>query len=434
LAKRFACPVFAVLLMIGLCRRASAQATSDRVPAARTLSAADAVKAEAAESRFHLGPIRLLPFLAVSNAGYNNNLFDTPDHKVADYTATVAAGTRFVLPVGTRFYVRGRAAPEYVWYLDHPEGRAWGRLLDGEVLAFFNRVSLTAGGIDTKTPSILNTETFQNVLTTTQGGRGSFEVTIAGPLGIFAQGESTRYSFESSPPAPPGADDPAQLDRKEVLGRAGLKLSRGENANISLFAEEVTTTFDRISATADNRSVAYGANLYVNRHRFFFNLTVDYRKSTPLDGSSFQEFSTTTGSYFLSYLLRPNFELFADGTRGIQYSLTQVNPYYLSTRNGGGLSLELPHRIFLRGYGHYGENRYPIPFDQQGVSIHRLDKIIEWGGGIQFEATKRLIVGVLAYQDRYESNVPGVSRTYFRIASLISFELTPGVSIRGEFS
>jgi hypothetical protein len=420
--------------MIGPCGRASAQATSDRVPAARTLSAADSVKGEVEQSRFHLGPIRLLPFLAVSNAGYNNNLFDTPDHKVADYTATVAAGTRFVLPVGTRFYVRGRAAPEYVWYLDHAEGRAWGRLLDGDVLAFFNRASLTAGGVDTKTPSILNTETFQSVLTTTQGGRGRFDLTLVGPLGAFAQGESTRYSFESSPPVPSSLSDPAQLDRKEVFGRAGLQWTRGETASLSVFVEQVTTTFDRISTTADNRSVAYGVGLYVSRHRFFVNLTAAYRDSKPFDGSSFQPFSTTTGSYFLSYLLRPKLEIFFDGDRGLQYSLTDVNPYYLSTRNGGGLSLELPHRIHLRGYGHYGENRYPIPFDEQGVSLHRLDKIIEWGGGIQFEATKRLSVGVLAYQDRYESNAPGISRTYFRIASLITFELTPGVSIRGEFS
>ena len=422
--------MFVGIAVIALCRRADAQATSDRVPAARTLSATESVKAEVDASRYHLGPIRLLPFIAVSNAGYNNNLFNSTEKKVGDYTATVAAGTRFVLPVGARLFVRGAAAPEYVWYLRHPEGRAWGRMLEGDVLAVFNRATIDAGGIDTKTPSILNAETFQNVLTTTEGGRGRADVTLVGSLAAFAQGETTRYRFESSPPSPASVADPALLDRHEVLGRGGLQLNRGDTASFSVFAEQVRTTFDNVPERGDNRSVAYGAGLSVRRHRIFVNLRVAYRESKAIHGSTFRSFSTTTGSYFISYFLRPTVELFASGNRGLQYSLTDTNPYYLSTTNGGGINVGFPHRISLRAFGSYGENRYPVPVD----SVRRLDKIVEWGGGIQFAASRRLSVGVLTYQDRYDSNVPGVSRTYFRVASLLTLELSSGLSIQGAFS
>lgn len=430
LARRCARSILLAIVALCVCRRAPAQATSDRVAAARTLTAAESVKAEVEESRYHLGPIRLIPFIAVSNAGYNNNIFNSTAGKVGDYTATLAAGTRFVLPVGAKVFVRGVAAPEYVWYLRHPEGRAWGRTLEGDVLGFFNRATIDAGGIDTKTPSILNAETFQNVLTTTEGGRGRLDVTIAGSLGVFAQGETTKYSFEATPPSPPGLSDPALLDRNEVLARGGLQWSRGEMASVAVFAEQVRTTFDHVPERGDNRSIAYGVGLTVRRHRIFVNLSAAYRDTKPIDGSSFRPFSTMTGSYYLSYFLRPTVELFANGNRGLQYSLTDANPYYLATSNGGGFSIGFPHRIFLRGFGSYGENRYPIPVS----GLRRLDKIVEWGGGIQFAASRRLSVGVLAYQDRYNSNVPGVSRTYFRVASLVTLELGSGLSIQGAFS
>lgn len=422
------------MLALGLCGGAAGQATSDVVPQERTLTTAESVKAEVDSSRYHLGPIRLLPYANLSNAGYNNNIFGTTDHKVSDYTATLAAGTRLILPVGTKLFIRGNGAPEYIWYARHADGRTWGHIGDGEVDALFNHASLVAGGNDTKTSSILNAETLRNVIESTQSGRARADVEIAGPLSIFAQGESTRYRFQSIPPAPAGLDDPAELARKEELGRAGLKLAIGPALTISPFAEKVRTTFAAGAVLGDNESTAYGVAVNLDRPRFFVNLSAGYRDAKPIDDSIFVHFSTVTGSYYISYFVRSDVELYVDGSRGTQYSLTTTNPYYLATTNGGGVNFQVGTRVYLRAFGTYGEDRYPILVEDQGASVRRLDRITTWGGGVQYQASRRLAIGVVAEQDRYDSNVAGVSRTYYRINTLVSFELSPGITVRGAFS
>ncbi|HET9794866.1 MAG TPA: hypothetical protein VFS34_10415 [Thermoanaerobaculia bacterium] len=410
------------------------QATSDHVPASRTEPVAKSVQADLDQNRYHLGPVRLFPFLEVDNAGYNNNIFGTADHKVADETATVSAGTRLLLPVGSKVYLRGTAAPEYIWYAHHADGRTWGGDYQGELLGLFNHLRLGVDARDTKTASLLNAETLRNVISRTKIGHASGEIDVAGPLSIFGEGEGSKYRFEAIPEPPQPLEDPALLDRKEEKIRVGLRLHSGETLSFSASAEKTRAEFDDSAQGGDNRTVAYLLGVLYDRPRFFANLSAGYRDAKPIHGSRFEEFRTATGSYFLSFLVRSNFELFADGYRGAQYSVTVENPYYMATVNGGGVNFQVAPRLALRLYGDYEENRYPLPVVIDGAAYRRLDRVASVGGGFQIRAGRKLVFGAYGTEYRFDSNVPGVARNVFRVTAAIGFELSPIVSIHGGLS
>jgi hypothetical protein len=410
------------------------QATSDRVPASRTEPIAQSVQADLEQDRYHLGPLRLFPFVEVDNAGYNNNIFGTADHKVADETANISAGTRLLLPFGPKVFLRGTAAPEYIWYAHHPEGRTWGGDYRGELLGLFNHLRLGADARDTKTSSLLNAETLRNVVSRERIGHAAGEVDVAGPLSIFGEGEGSKYRFEAIPEPPQPLEDPALLDRKEEKIRVGFRLHSAEHLSFSASAEKTRAEFVDPVQGGDNRTIAYLLGVLVDEPRFFANLSAGYRDAKPIHGSRFEEFRTATGSYFLSFRARSNIELFADGYRGAQYSVTVENPYYMATVNGGGVNFSVSSRTTLRVYGDYDENRYPIPVVIDGASYQRLDKIASFGGGFQVRPGHRLVVGAYGTEYRFDSNVPGVARNVFRLTVAVGFEFSPIVSIHGGLS
>ena len=404
------------------------------MPAARVEPAAASVQADLEQDRYHLGPVRLFPFLEVSDAGYNNNIFGTADHKVADWTGNASAGARLLLPIGSKIYLRGTAAPEYIWYAHHPEGRTWGGDYGGELLGLFNHLRIDAGARDTKTASLLNAETLRNVLSRTRTGRAAAEIDVAGPLSVFGEGEGSRYRFEANPVPPQPLEDPALLDRNEEKIRAGLRLHEGETLSFSGSAEKTRAEFSDPAQGGDNRTIAYLLGVLLDKPRFFVNVSGGYREAKAIHGSRFTDFRTATGSYFLSWLARSDVEIFADGYRGAQYSVTVENPYYLATVNGGGVNFQASSRLALRVYGDYDENRYPVPVVVDGATYRRLDTIASFGGGFRILAGRRVSVGVYGTEYRFDSNVPGVRRNVFRLTAAIGFQLSPIVSIRGGLS
>ena len=83
-----------------------------------------------ATARFRLGPVRLLPFFELYNVGWTNNALVTSEGTVDDYTASVSAGARLVVPFGQKLFLRGNVAPTYDWYYRTESLRGFG----GELL------------------------------------------------------------------------------------------------------------------------------------------------------------------------------------------------------------------------------------------------------------------------------------------------------------
>src|SRR5215468_6429230 len=72
---------------------ASAQLATDQVPNERTIPTSQQVQEDVAQSRFRLGPVRLIPGFQLSDAGYDSNVFEIAEGEptISDWTATIRA-------------------------------------------------------------------------------------------------------------------------------------------------------------------------------------------------------------------------------------------------------------------------------------------------------------------------------------------------------
>ena len=144
---------FGVALALGVAfglGSARAQLVSDVVPRERIIPTKEAVDTDMANSRFRLGPVRLLPGFDVSNAGYNSNVFGHPQNPVGDWTATVNVGTRLIVPFGSKFYLLGDVFPGYTWYATYTDLSNFTGTAGASFAGFFNHLSFEVGARGTE--------------------------------------------------------------------------------------------------------------------------------------------------------------------------------------------------------------------------------------------------------------------------------------------
>ena len=172
---------------------ASAQLTTDQVPWERTVPIKDEVRGEMERSRIELGPVRVLPWIAVRNFGYNDNIYGSSEDPVGDWIATVGAGARLYVPVGSKTFLRMDALPEYTWYKHLGSRNQFGGRAQAQYLMFFNRLSadLTASYTDDPV-SILSSEVPATVERIGWDGKANVELDMTHRISIFAGAEVLR--------------------------------------------------------------------------------------------------------------------------------------------------------------------------------------------------------------------------------------------------
>ena len=425
----------AALVLAGafLPARLAAQLTTDVVPRGRTLALEAQIKSEVESSRFRLGPLRLIPVFRVSNAGYDSNVFGTPDvcpeltgcdqPKVDDWTATVSGGLRIVVPLGSKIFLRGEALPSYTWYQETEGLKKWGGFYAGSLYLYFNRLTLEARGFQSQALEFLNSETDTRVDRTTDDAALKLEVELGRALSLTGAAEVQQIRSEQVEEPTIPIVNIRQLDRDEAVGRAGIRYRFASQWELTGGVEFTRTEFFLTPELRDNQTVAYMGGIYYDRPRFFANLSGAYREGRAYGGSEYPDYQTATGSYFLSYFPARRIELQGWGRRGVSYGATSAaSPYFVETRNGAAVNVEVHRRLLLKGYGSYGTNEYPFEEELGEELVERTDKVKTFGGGFSALITKTLVFTGLVYQDTIESVFPGIGRSVVRFSTTFSFE------------
>jgi hypothetical protein len=404
----------AVLLMAS---SASAQLASDQIPHERTLPLHEQVRKQLETSRMRVGILRLRPAFTVSNFGYDNNVFGTTEDPVGDWHATVSAGTRFIVPMGSKLYARGGAIPEYTYYQKLVGRRAFGGTYDASLLGLYNHMTVEAAAGVFKGLSPVNSEVDHGAFGTRTDFTGKLELDILGHLSAFGHAERQQQRYTLSQDEIERGVSAKPLERDEAVGRAGLRYRFSSAFDISAAAEKTRTEF-LTEMSRDNKTRALIFGVRYDRPRSFVNLSIGTRTGEARNlVSAFPKYSTTTGSYYASHTLTAGLVFDAYGHRGIGYSLTVENPYFLETSNGGGIIIPFGRRFAVRAFGETGTNDYPLPVQ----SIKRKDRLTTYGGGIATHLYRNLVVTAIASQTKSASNVPGLDRSIFRVTTLIGF-------------
>lgn len=407
---------------------AAGQISTDVPPSQRTLPAAEQVEQEMARARFRLGPVRLLPFFELFNVGWTNNALATSEGAVDDYTASVSAGARLVVPFGQKLYLRGNIAPTYDWYYRTEALRGFGGSYSGELLGLFNRLTVGAGGGYDERISTVSSEVARDVFNTTTSGTAKAEVKLLDRLSLFGGAEVADLKQDDPNANTPGLAPVSDLDRKETAYRGGLRYTFSSVLSVGVMAEEVQTRFDRNGEQQDNDVAGLLFVARYDRERFYVEGTFGVRAGKPTNPNEyFPEYRTETYGYFVSYFVTRAFEVQALGSRRPEASLFLDNPYYFETRNGATLRLAVGRRLSFNALGELGSNRYvnPVLVTATGEIVTRIDDTKRYGGGFDFKVSRAVSVGLTLTQERYDSNIDYYDRNVLRISG--------GLRISGDF-
>jgi len=392
-----------------------AQLSSDVVPRERIVPKSEQIQVQLADSRWHLGAIRMQPIFGLHNTGYSNNVFGTIDDPVSDVFGTVSAGVNLVLPMGRKMYVTGVVNPEYTWYNRVESRRMMGGTYEGYLLGLFNHMSIETGASTEKTMLAVNSE----VERATPGRRTNYvaktEVDVLNRLSIFGSAEQEQRRYYE------GGDtvnlNPELLERDETYYRGGFRYKPRSHFDVSIAAETGRAEF--VTATYnDNSTDAIILGMHYDRPKFYVNLNGGTRHIEPRGPvSTFPETTGPMGSYFAAYQLTAPIVVDAYGHLGLAYSLFTENRYFDERRNGLGATWLVGHRVGLRAYAERGENRYA---KIEGQPLRRSDDIDIVGGGIAFKFYRDAVVSFVASDSRYSSNVDTFDRSVFKLEARLS--------------
>jgi len=395
------------------------------VPLARTIPEKEVVDSEMSRSRFHLGPIRLLPSINVWNTGYDSNVYATND-PVAAWTLSVNAGATFLIPFGSKIVLRADAFPQYTWYSGIAGRNQLGGQYSGSLYGFFNRMTAEVFGSYFQQYQRYSTEVDSLVFETSSNALVKFDLQLTSKLGLFGQGAWADVHYRQIDGPPDQEIGVVRNSRVDTGGRGGLRYMPAEHWSVGLAAEGTFADFDFDPDLRNNTSTAVLGSVEYSRPKLFFNLLGGWREGDGTQSNYFPRYSTGVGSFFLSYFPIRWLELQVGGHRQVTYSITATNPYFFENRIGGRVHIQVAPRILLSGFVEGGPNNYPRaqPVADSDQLVKRRDESKGYGGGFSTLLWKPIVLSARIFHRKVDSNIPEFNRDYTRYMIFISFSGT----------
>jgi hypothetical protein len=367
-----------------------------------------------------MGGLRLAPWYSLRDVTYNNNVFGESEDPTSDFTATLGAGLRGYLPVGRKAYLASHALPEYVWWADLRDRRAWNGRYGAGLFTYFNRLALDASATYADRQTYVSSELQTPVQTSRMQGRATVEVALGDWLAAFAGGSSDRWRYDGASDGPATAHV-VLLDRNETLLTGGLRLRFENGPRIGLGVQHSIVDFQRPERDRANSGTSPLLEVELHRTRLFFDLLAVYRRLEPQTGSYFVPFQGLTGRARLAWQPGTRFVYEAYARRDLVYSVREVDraPYYDADVVGVAVGVPIGWRLQLRVFAELGRDRYAM-LDPETEALR--DDSTGFGGTLRVKLVKDLVLTLGVSQSRWESNRLGGDRDVLRIQTSLGKE------------
>lgn len=377
------------------------------------------------DARWRLGPVRLAPWIGISQLAYVDDVFggsargDGGDEgKVSDFTATVGAGLTAYLPTGPDVYWLAEATPQYVAWQELSERRqAIGRYGAG-VFAFFNRLTLRVRAGREEEQRVFSSEFPQPAVGRREHVAADAELRLTGKIGLFAHGERAEISDRTA-----GAEEEperarfAALDRGQRRYRFGLRYRPTERVRIGLGVERTELDSDGAARPLSNEGTAPVFELEAEGNKLSLGFDLTLLELEPVGASQFAPYDELGGSFrgALALGARTRFEVY--GSSFPVLSLAPDYSAYEERRFGLGLGGDFGSRTRIRLFADQGENRYrPI-----GAGIpERADDVSAVGAELRFAVTRSLAIDIRAESLEVDSDLEGQDRELTRVLTGIT--------------
>lgn len=372
-----------------------------------------------AASGLRVGPFHVKTVFSLSNAGYDSNVYRTPDHQLEDYSVMIGPAWTVYLPIRKKVVFTLIESPRYVYFAKTARERTWNNFLTGRFQLALSRVLVTAEAGYAVAREIWNTE----IDVRPQRKAGSVLASIlwqpSGVTSLMFEAREFQYRYEDL--AFNEAMLSQTLNHRERAFDAALIYQISSQVRARIQAGYASYIFDSPDSPRDSESRSVfgnidfgGAGILGGRVR----LGLKYFK--PMNPGS-SGYKGLMGDSAVGLKLGKNIKLRASYTNDVQFSMWAGYVYFIEYRFGGGVSVYVsPNLRFDYDYSS-GRNAYSSASQGSGYSSdNRDDRLQDHTIGLYYRIKERAGLGIILTRWERHSTVSWISgRRTFVGANLI---------------
>lgn len=355
-------------------------------------------------AKWDWGRVRVDPWLALREIAYDSNVDARSRNEESDLTATIGAGLRGYLPVGSDLIVAGHVLPEYVWWRDLSDRRRVNGRYGLGLFGTFGRTALELSATRVNEARFFSREFEDQVNTEDEVAFLSLDVDLDLGFSLFGSARLRRLAFDDE-------DDPdlanvRTLDRDETVYRAGARYTFDRGLGISLGVEDSEVEFEDENSIRANEGTSpfvrfdydppdfYAVVELVNRDLEFLRTdrTLDYDEITGHGRFEWEAFE------------RLGFQTWV--RRDLVYSFTDEYAYFEEDVYGLGARASVSSWLGMRVFGETGRNDFT---EIDPLTPVRSDDFDTYGIEFQFKVRRATIRLEYSLTD-YTSTLPQFDR------------------------
>ncbi|HYH46660.1 MAG TPA: hypothetical protein VEG34_13325 [Thermoanaerobaculia bacterium] len=391
-------------------------------------------------ARWHWGPFRLSPWIAIRDAAYVSDAFSGSSGEPGgpsgaaeedpDFTITLGAGLQGYVPFGSKTFFTFDVLPQYVWWQEQEERRRLNGYYGAGLFAFFNRLNAEVTVRRAEEQGVLTPEFEQRIHSRQERIAGTVELEITPALFAFVSADAFELGALTEDIDDPRLPPFHQLDRQERVLRGGLEYRSGDRLRLGVGVERSEVEFDPghagnagntgdIGRDRSNTGTSPIVEAVYAGPRIQLEGGLAFRSLEPEPGSEFVPFDETTGRVQASWTPRWRLSYSLYGTRGLDYSLDESYSHFTEDRLGLGISSRVGRTSSVNLFAETGAHDYVISGLASGPgsglgepgALPREDDFTAYGTSIQLQLEDRVRLSLGVARTELESNFPGVDRS-----------------------
>ncbi len=355
-----------------------------------------------------IGPFRIRTTLALTDAGYDSNVFRTAVNPIRDYSITAGPAFNIYVPIKKKLIFSVYESAQYVFFLKTKSERTWNNYLFGEASLAFQRVFLSAGAGLIVAREIWDTEIDIRPQRTERSLKGDALWQVTRKTSFQLGFKESKFDYEDLSFG--DANLKQTLNRMERYLNGSLNLQLTGKVRGGVEYELGRFDFQDPASPRNSESQAvYGKLDLEPSGRISGHVRIGMEDFRLRSGPG-TDYRGVAGDTDVSIKLGQQVKLRGSYVRDVQFSAWFGYAYFIENRAGAGASFYPFQKIRLDYDYIVGKNFYPLgSLTGEGVSTERTDDNKTHRVGIYFRIKDRIGFGLTMNWWQRVSTLVGIS-------------------------
>jgi len=369
------------------------------------------------EARFRWGPLGLSPRVALTNLGFDTNVFNDAENPTRDFTTTISPGTTTWLRFGPA-QLSVATTLDYNYFQTAADQRSLDLGNTGRFELNFYRVTPFVAGEYVTTRQRPNLEIDARARQQRQRLGAGAVLRLGARTAVDLEASHSIVDFDDEEFGDPLLAE--QLNHDSLEGAVTLRRALTPLTTLRVSGRYVQDRFET-EGRPDSNSYSVEPGFSLRPLALISGeVMVGYRHFDAID-PIIPDYSGVVAATSVSYILRELTRFAFSVSRDVDYSIDDAQPYSVVTQTGLALTQVIGLDWYVEGRGSIGRLAYRGP-ELEGLAVDaRVDRLVTYGAGVSRRIGAYLRVGVNADQVRRESVIEDHRYEGLRVGGVISY-------------